>query len=103
VKLKKHLDELDTIDCSDMEGDLKERVEKLKKCVVTTKFLFMTCSFLLNKQQASSDCCRLPPTYKKTPGDAVLEQQRRQGRDPEYSELNSILHPRLYFLWKYLH
>ncbi|KAJ7792884.1 hypothetical protein B0H14DRAFT_2623406 [Mycena olivaceomarginata] len=30
VKLKKHLDELDTIDCSDMEGDLKERVEKLK-------------------------------------------------------------------------
>ncbi|KAJ7754042.1 hypothetical protein B0H16DRAFT_1690613, partial [Mycena metata] len=31
VKLKKHLDALDAVDCSNMEGDLKQRVETLKK------------------------------------------------------------------------
>ncbi|KAJ7018871.1 hypothetical protein C8F04DRAFT_1242939, partial [Mycena alexandri] len=31
VKLKKHLDTLDAIDCSNMGGDLKQRVETLKK------------------------------------------------------------------------
>ncbi|KAJ7740092.1 hypothetical protein B0H16DRAFT_1694333, partial [Mycena metata] len=31
VKLKKHLDALDAVDCSNVEGDLKQRVETLKK------------------------------------------------------------------------
>ncbi|KAJ7023485.1 hypothetical protein C8F04DRAFT_1134494 [Mycena alexandri] len=31
VKLKKHLDTLDAVDCSNMGGDLKQRVETLKK------------------------------------------------------------------------